>query len=320
MELRKVGDTDLLVSVVGLGCNNFGGRLDLEGSRLVIDRALERGVTFFDTADSYGNRGGSETILGQTLGRRRDAIVLATKFGWPLDKEGKRKGASRTYVISAVEDSLRRLRTDRIDLYQQHLPDPDTPIEETVRALESLVRQGKIRYVGCSNFNVEQFAEARAVATNLGAPGFVSCQNHYNLITRGIEKTLIPELQRQGASLLPYAPLAAGLLTGKYRRDKPMPAEARLTKSPGQADRYLNPTTWDVIESLIAFSSARGRSLLELAVAWLAARNPVCSVIAGAMSPQQVDANVAAVAWRLTTEELDEIDRLTNVEARGRDE
>jgi aryl-alcohol dehydrogenase-like predicted oxidoreductase len=315
MEFRPVGSSDLRVSAVGLGCNNFGGRLDFDGSRRVIDRALERGINFFDTADSYGNLGGSELTLGSVLGARRKNIILATKFGWPMDDTGEKQGASRNYVFAAAEASLSRLKTDYIDLYQLHRPDPKTPIEETFGALEDLIRQGKVRYVGCSNVPASELAAAQSKARDLGIRGFVSSQDHYNLLARGIETALIPELQRLGMSLLPYAPLAAGLLTGKYRQNAPMPKDARITRSPKTADRYLGEAGWRVIENLISFSSQRGRSLLELAVAWVAARSPVCSVIAGAMTPEQVDANVAAIEWRLSGQDLAEIDKITTVAA-----
>jgi aryl-alcohol dehydrogenase-like predicted oxidoreductase len=311
MEFRQVGSSDLRVSVAGLGCNNFGGRLDLEGSRRVIDRALDLGVNFFDTADSYGNRGGSERILGQVLGAGRNRIVLATKFGWPMNDAGTERGASPSYIFAAVEQSLKRLNTDWIDLYQLHVPDHATPIDETLAALETLIQQGKVRYVGCSNFDIDDLRRAQAAASRLAVRGFVSCQNHYNLLTRDIEVAFVPEMRRLGIGLLPYAPLAAGLLTGKYHRDRPMPQGARLEKAPNQAERYLNDVTWRIIESLMDFAARSERSLLQLAVAWLATRDPVCSVIAGAMSPQQVDENVAALGWRLSLDDLAEIDRMT---------
>ena len=311
MELRQIGKSDLKVSVLGLGCNNFGGRLDVEGSRAVIDRALDKGINFFDTADSYGTASGSEIAMGKILGVRRKTIVLATKFGWPLDSSGTKQGASRSYIMSAVEASLSRLQTDYIDLYQMHVSDPKTPIEETLRTLEDLVKQGKVRYIGCWNLKAAGVAAARAKAKEIGTPGFISSQDHYNLLTRDIEKELVPEIRRQGMSLIPYSPLAAGLLTGKFRKDAPMPEGARLTSSPKVAERYINDANWRVIESLTAFSSKRGHNLLELAIAWIAAREPICSVIAGAMSPAQVDDNVAAAAWKLSADEMAEIDRIT---------
>jgi aryl-alcohol dehydrogenase-like predicted oxidoreductase len=315
LEHRPIGTSDLRASVVGLGCNNFGGRLDEAASRPVIDKAIDLGVSFFDTSDSYGNRGGSETVLGNVLGPRRKQIVLATKFGWPMDDEGKKKGASRAYVFQALEASLSRLKTDWIDLYQLHVPDPATPIEETFEALEQLVRDGKIRYYGCSNFSAEGVAAAQAKAREMGVRGFVTSQDHYNLLSREIETDMIPELRRQDMSLLPFAPLANGLLTGKYRKDAPMPQNTRVANSPRQAERYLGGEGWRVIEDLVAFSARRGHTLLELAFAWVAAQDPVCSVIAGAMTPEQVAANVAAIGWRLSGEELAEIEKITTVEA-----
>ena len=311
MEFRKIGTSDLKVSVIGLGCNNFGGRLDFDGSQGVINRALEKGLNFFDTADSYGNNSGSEITIGKVLGARRKDVILATKFGWPLDSSGSKQGASRNYIMSAVEASLSRLNTDWIDLYQMHVADPSTPIEETLRALEDLVKQGKVRYIGCSNLTPGDLSHAQATATKIGAPGFISYQDHYNLLARGIEDTLIPELRQLGVALIPYAPLASGLLTGKFRQNAPMPKDSRVAKSPKQAERYLNDASWRVIESLIAFSAKRGHSLLELAIAWIASRDPVCSVIAGAMSTEQLDANIAAIAWRLTAEDIAEVDKIT---------
>jgi aryl-alcohol dehydrogenase-like predicted oxidoreductase len=223
---RALGRSDLQVSLVGLGCNNFGGRIDLEASRRVVYRALDLGITLFDTADVYGERGGSETILGQTLGDRRKDIVLATKFGLPMDEAGALKGASRRYILAAVDASLRRLKTDWIDLYQLHTPDPSTPIEETLRALEELIRQGKARTIGCSNLPAWQVADAQWTARTLGLPGFVSCQDEYSLLVRDPERELLPAMDAYGLGLLPYFPLASGLLTGKYRRDK-LPEGAR---------------------------------------------------------------------------------------------
>lgn len=311
MQFRSIGSSDLRVSVAGLGCNNFGGRLDPAASRLVIDRALERGVNFFDTADSYGKQGGSERIIGDVLGARRKDVVIATKFGWPMDESGVNQGGSRAYVFRAVEASLRRLKTDWIDLYQFHRPDPATPIEETLGALEDLIRQGKIRQAGCSSFSADECAAAHRHAAESGSHGFVSTQDHYNLLTRDVEKTLMPELRRLGMSFLPYAPLASGFLTGKFRRDAPMPGDARITRNPKQANRYLGDESWRIIEDLADFSARRGKSLLDLAVAWVASRDPVCSVIAGAMTPDQVDVNVAALEWHLSDEEITEIDTIS---------
>jgi aryl-alcohol dehydrogenase-like predicted oxidoreductase len=312
MEIRNLGRSGLRVSSIGLGCNNFGGRIDLEATRKVVHRALDLGITLFDTADVYGERGGSETCLGQVLGDRRKDIVLATKFALPMDDAEVLKGASRRYIMRAVEDSLRRLKTDWIDLYQQHRPDPLTPIEETLRALDDLVRQGKVRYVGCSNLPAWQVVEAQWTARHEGLNPFVSCQDEYSLVVRNVvEPELAPAMRRYGMGLLPFFPLASGLLTGKYKRDTPLPGNARLANTPRLADRYLTERNWKIAERLDDWASAHGHSLLELAFSWLLAQTPVSSVIAGATRPEQLDANVKAGGWKLTSEEMAEIDGLT---------
>lgn len=311
MESRNLGRSGLRVSAIGLGCNNFGGRIGLEASRAVVHAALDAGITLFDTADAYGERGGSETALGEILGPRRKDIVLATKFALPMDDAETLKGASRRYIMTAVEASLRRLRTDWIDLYQQHRPDPLTPIEETLRALEDLTRAGKIRYAGCSNLPSWQVADADWTARHLGIPGFVSCQDEFSLLVRGNEAELMPAMRAHGLGLLPYFPLASGLLTGKYRRNQPMPEGARLTGTQRLADRYLTDTNWAKAERLQDFAEAHGHTILELAFSWLLAQSPVSSVIAGATRPEQVQANVAAGGWVLTPEDMAEVDRIT---------
>ncbi len=311
MKQRTLGRSGLQVSLVGLGCNNFGGRIDLEASRQVVHKALDLGVTLFDTADIYGERGGSETILGQVLGARRKDIVLASKFGMPMDQAETQKGASRRYILSAVEASLRRLKTDWIDLYQLHQPDPLTPIEETLRTLEELIRQGKVRYIGCSNLPAWQVVEALWTARHLGLAPFVSCQDEYSLLVREPERDLLPATAAYGLGLLPYFPLACGLLTGKYTRGKPLPEGARLTQTQRLADRYLTEANWQVMERLEAFCAKRGRSLLGLAFGWLVAQPRVSSVIAGATGPEQVEQNVKAVEWALAPDDLTEIDHLT---------
>ncbi len=311
MELRNLGRSGLRVSAVGLGCNNFGGRIDLEATRRVIHKALDVGITLFDTADVYGERGGSETCMGQVLGDARKRIVLATKFGMPMDDTGEGEGASRRHVFAAVEASLRRLQTDWIDLYQLHRPDPRTPIEETLRALEDLSRAGKIRYYGCSNLPAWQVVEAQWTAKTLNLSGFVSCQDEYSLLVREAEHDLLPAMRAYGLGLLPYFPLASGLLTGKYRRNMPMPEEARLTKTQRLADRYLTEKNWAASEKLIDFAEAHGRTPLDLAFNWLLAQSPVSSVIAGATRPEQVEENARAVAWTLTEDDRAEIDRIT---------
>ena len=310
MKLKNLGRSGLRVSVVGLGCNNFGGRIDLEATRKVVHRALDCGITLFDTADIYGERGGSETCLGQILGDRRKEIVLASKFGMEMD-DGEKKGGSRRYIMQAVEDSLRRLQTDWIDLYQYHRPDPLTPIDETLRALDDLIRQGKVRYIGCSNMPSWEVATAQWTARDLGTNSFVSAQDEYSLLVRDAEKELIPSAVAYGLGLLPYFPLASGLLTGKYQRNAPMPVDARLTKTQRLADRYLTEKNWQRTEKLADFCEAQGKSMVELAFSWLLAQPVVSSVIAGATKPEQIEANVKAADWNLTAEDLAAIDAIT---------
>ncbi len=298
--------------MLGLGGNNFGGRLDLEASRKVIHKALDLGVTLIDTADVYpmGAGGGSEEIIGQVLGSARKEVVLATKFGMPMNDGGRAQGGSRRYIMAAVEASLGRLRTDWIDLYQFHVPDPETPIEETVRALDDLIRQGKVRYVGASNFAGWQTVEALWAASELGCDAFICGQEEYSLVARGIEREVIPALRAYGLGLLPFFPLGSGVLTGKYRAGAPLPEGARLTNLQRLADKYLTEANLQLVERLTGFAEARGHTLLELAIAWLLAREPICSVIAGASTPDQVAANAKAIDWVLGAEELEEIDRL----------
>lgn len=311
MKQRSLGKSGLQVSLIGLGCNNFGGRIDLEASRKVVHKALDLGITLFDTADTYGERGGSETILGKVLGDRRKDIILATKFGMPMDDAGILKGASRRYMLSEVEASLRRLKTDWIDLYQLHTPDPLTPIEETLRTFEELIRQGKVRYIGCSNLPAWQVVDALWTARHLGINAFVSCQDEYSLLVRDPERELLPAMEANGLGLLPYFPLASGLLSGKYKRNKPLPEGARLTNTQRLADRYLKDANWQIVEHLEEFCAKRGHALLELAFSWLVARPTVSSVIAGATRPEQVEQNVKAADWTLTPDDMAEIDRLT---------
>jgi aryl-alcohol dehydrogenase-like predicted oxidoreductase len=310
MQLRNLGKSGLRVSTVGLGCNNFGGRLDLEASRRVVHKALDLGITFLDTADIYGDAGGSETILGEILGDRRKEIVLATKFGMVMSEERQLKGASRRYIMSAVEDSLRRLKTDWIDLYQLHTPDPHTPIEETLRALDDLVHQGKVRYIGCSNLPAWQVVEAQWTSRTLGLNAFVSCQDEYSLLVRDIERELVPAAQAYGLGVIPYFPLASGLLTGKYKHNAPLPEGTRLANTQRLASRYMTERNWRKVERLTAFCETRNRSLLELAFSWLLARPQVASVIAGATRPEQIEQNVAAAGWELSQDDLAEIDRV----------
>lgn len=312
METRILGKSGLKVSLVGLGCNNFGGRIGQEQSREVIEKALDLGITLFDTADMYGERGGSETIIGDVLGTRRKNIILATKFGMPMDEAKTLRGASRRYILSAVEASLRRLKTDWIDLYQLHQPDRHTPIEETLRALDELIRQGKVRYIGCSNLPAWQMVEAQWTSRQLGLNAFVCCQDEYSLLVRDVERELVPAMEAYGLGLLPFFPLASGLLSGKYERSR-LPEGARLTLSKSLADRYLTEANWAKVERLKEFCAKRGRSLLELAFSWLAVNPLVSSVIAGATRPEQLEQNVKAAGWRLTAEEMQEIDRITGV-------
>jgi len=311
MEIRNLGRSGLRVSAIGLGCNNFGGRINLDATRAVIHRAFDLGITLFDTADTYGEQGGSEIAMGQIFGDDRKRIVLATKFANPMDNEGVKRGGARRYVMQAVEDSLRRLRTDWIDLYQMHSPDPLTPIEESLRALDDLVRQGKVRYIGCSNFAAWQLTEAHWTARANGLNGFVSCQDEYSLLFRKPEAELMPAACQAGFGLLPYFPLASGLLTGKYRRNAPMPPGTRLANTQRLAERYLTERNWQIAEKLGDFVEARGRTMLELAFSWLLARDPVASVIAGATRPEQLEQNVKAGEWQLTAAELAEIDTIT---------
>ncbi|MDE2199082.1 MAG: aldo/keto reductase [Rhodospirillales bacterium] len=311
MDIRNLGASGLRVSAIGLGCNNFGARIDLAATRAVIHKALDLGITLFDTADVYGERGGSETAMGEVLGENRKRIVLATKFGMAMAEDGEHQGGSRAWIMKAVEDSLRRLRTDWIDLYQLHRPDPRTPIEETLRALDDLIRQGKVRYVGVSNMPSWEVAGAQWTARTLGLAGFVSCQDEYSLVKRAAEAELMPAMRAHGLGLLPYFPLASGLLTGKYRRNAPLPENARLTKTERLADRYLTERNWQISEKLIDFAEARGHTALELAFSWLLAQAPVASVIAGATKPEQLEQNARAGGWALGAEELAEIDRIT---------
>jgi aryl-alcohol dehydrogenase-like predicted oxidoreductase len=311
MVKRKLGSSTLEVSVVGLGGNNFGGRIDFEATSRVVHRAIEIGINLIDTADSYGNKGGSEESLGRILGDKRKDIVLATKFGLPMDDAGKLQGASRRYIMHAVEASLKRLNTQWIDLYQLHRPDPQTPIEETLRALDDLLRQGKVRFIGCSNLSAQQIAEAQATARQRGLSAFVSCQDEYSMLVRDVERELVPTAKRLGLGLLPYFPLASGLLTGKYKRGATLPPGSRLSKNARHAQRFASERNWRIVAELEAFAARRGHTLLELAFSWLLRDEVVASVIAGATDAQQVEQNVRAAGWKLSAEDLAEIDRIT---------
>jgi aryl-alcohol dehydrogenase-like predicted oxidoreductase len=308
MRTRRLGSSDLEVSVIGLGTNNFGGRIDREESRQVIDAAIDHGINFFDTADIYAETR-SESIIGEVLGARRDQIVLATKFGKPISGSTEKKRASRGYIERAVEASLTRLRTDRIDLYQQHEPDPDTPIEETLGALEDLVTVGKIRYYGASNFSPVELRAAQDAARKAGYRGFVSSQDEYSLVERGIEKELLPVVRAEKLALIPFFPLASGLLTGKYRGGA-RPEGSRFGAWGAMGDRYLTEQDLVLVEKFEAFAAAWGHSVLDLAFAWLLAQDSVPSVIAGATRPEQVAANAAAAEWHLTAADLAAFDAL----------
>ena len=302
MDHRRIGL--LSVSEVGLGCNNFGRRLDPTATAAVVNAALDAEINFFDTADIYG-QGQSEEFLGRALGARRDEVVIATKFGGVMEDRGK--GASPAYIRQAVQASLRRLETDRIDLYQLHYPDPEVPIEDTLGALGELVETGKVREIGCSNFSVGQLREAAAMPGT--AAHFVSVQNEYSLLHREPEDGVLDECERQGLAFLPYFPLMSGLLTGKYRRGQEVPEGSRITKEGRFAD-LLSDEKLAIVEELIRFAEARGRTILELAISWLLTRPTIASVISGATSPGQVKANVDAAGWQLSETELVEVDSI----------
>lgn len=294
VELVRLGASDLRVSRVGLGCNNFGSRIDLERTRAVVEEALECGITFFDTAEVYGGGGGSERMLGEILEGRRERVVIATKFGW----ESERGRGSADVVRSSIEGSLERLRTDYVDLYYLHRPDPETPIGETLAALAELVEAGKVRALGCSNFSAEQLTEANRVADELGTPRFVAVQNEYSLLERRDDAGVLPLCCGEDIAYVPYFPLASGLLTGKYRRGEEAPPGTRF------AGRELEDEWLARVEALTAFAEARGRTILELAMGSLASTPGISSIIAGATTPEQVRANAAAADWRLDADEL----------------
>jgi aryl-alcohol dehydrogenase-like predicted oxidoreductase len=294
VEQVQLSDSGLTVSRVGLGCNNFGGRIDFDATRMVVDAALDAGVTFFDTAEVYGGGGGSERFLGELLEGRRDRVVLATKFGWGAESGD----GSADNLRRAVTGSLERLRTEYVDLYYLHKPDPTTPIAETLAALDELVREGKVRALGCSNFSADQLAEADRVARELGTARFTVLQNHYNLLRPDDDADVLPLCRELGIAYIPYFPLASGLLTGKYRRGEPAPDGTRF------AGREIEEERFDRVEELTAFAEERGHSLHELALSALASTPGIGSIIAGATKPEQVHANAAAASWRLTDDEL----------------
>ena len=314
MKMRTLGNSGLLVSLVGLGANNFGFRDDLDVGA-TVGKALDLGINLIDTAESYGD-GKSESNLAAALGTRRKDVIIASKWsaggGRPGAKE--QRFGSRDYIVRACERSLKHLNTDYIDLYQFHRPDPGTPIEETIRACDDLIRQGKVRYVGVSNMPAWQVVEAHFMAKELGANRFISCQDEYSLLRRDIvEPDLAKVMQRYGLGLLPFFPLASGLLTGKYKHGETPAAGTRFAVMAHTAPRFGTERNWEIVQKLTDFAETRGHTILELAFSWLAARPTVASVIAGATRPEQVAANVAAVDWTLTPEELDGIDTITGV-------
>lgn len=306
MQLRRLGDSGLKVSVIGLGCNNFGMRIDQAQTRMVVDAALDCGVNFFDTADIYG-AAKSEVFLGEALKGKRDKAVLATKFANPMGEGEYLRGGARRYIVKAVEDSLKRLHTDHIDLYQMHVPDPDTPIEETLRALDDLVRAGKVLYIGNSNFSGWQIADADWISRTKGLERFVSAQNNFSLLERGVEREVLPACERFGLGLLPYFPLASGFLTGKYHRGEPPRQGTRLAAWGKRGAAALSDRNFDRLEALENWAMQRGRRILDLAFAWLLGHRAVSSVIAGATSPEQVEANARCAEWILTPEEVEEV-------------
>jgi aryl-alcohol dehydrogenase-like predicted oxidoreductase len=294
--------------VVGLGCNNFGMRIDEAQTKEVVDAAIDAGITFFDTADVYGGRGRSEEFLGTALGPRRDDVLIATKFGAPMSDDGELAGGSATYIRSAVEASLKRLGTDRIDLYQHHVPDRDTPFDETLEALDGLVRAGKVREIGCSNYSGKYIDKCTGISKDKGLARFVSAQNNYSLLERGIEPDVIDASERNGLGILPYFPLASGLLTGKYASKEDRPGGTRITlmaqAMPDRAEQVLTDENFEIIGKLKAFAEEHRHTLLDLAISWLASRPVIASVIAGATKPEQVRANVEAAGWKMSSEEL----------------
>lgn len=310
MEKRKIGSLE--VSLAGVGCNNFGWRIDAGSTAAVVNAAIESGINFFDTADIYGG-GQSEEFLGRALKGRRDKVLIATKFGMKL-ADGK-EGAKPAYIRQAVEDSLRRLETDHIDLYQIHKPDPSTPIADTLGALDELVKAGKVREIGCSNFSAEQLREAAQVSATGGGARFVSVQNNYSLLHREPEAEVLPECQRLGMAFLPYFPLANGLLTGKYRKGQAFPKSSRAED--GFGPKVFTEENLALVEQLRGFAESRGHTLLELAMAWLAAKSVIASVIAGAKTAEQVKANASSVAWRLTAGDVTAVDGILAAAAHG---
>ncbi len=311
MEYRDIGTSDLKVSVVGLGCNNFGPRTDLAAARALVHYAIDRGINHFDLADIYGPRGKAEEFLGEILGSKRKDVVLATKFGAPFDDSGTMQGASRKYIMTAVEGSLRRLKTDYIDLYYQHRADPSIPIEETLRALDDLIRQGKVRHIGNSNFNGRQIGQADETARKLRLTRFICAQDEYSLIKRHIEKDRVPAMQQHKIGLVPYFPLASGLLTGKYRRGAPTPAGTRLVGKNRLSDLFWTEDNLELTYRIVEFCDQHKLNMLDVAFGWLLEKPFVASVIAGVSRAEQIDANIKAAEARLSGAELAALDQLT---------
>ncbi len=313
MEYRQLGRAGVKVSAVGLGCNQFGAKVDRAGTRAVVHAALDAGLNFFDTADVY-SQGGSETLLGEALAGRWERVVVATKARFPMGAGPNDQGASRYHLQNAVEASLRRLKTDHIDLFQIHEWDPATPAEEMLRTLDDLVRAGKVRYIGASNFLAWQLGRANDLAERYGWEPFITVQPHYHLLEREIERELVPYCRFAGVGILPYFPLAGGFLTGKYQRGAPPPAGSRGERSP-YVQKYLTDANFDRLDRLQAFAAERGHTLHELAFAWLLAEPQVASVISGATRPEQVAANAAAGQWRLTADERAQVAALLDPKA-----
>lgn len=310
MRYKNLGTSGLRVSVAGIGCNNFGAKCDEAATKTVVHKALDEGVTFFDTADIY-SRGASETLLGKALEGKREEVVIATKFCGPMGDGEYMKGASRRYIMQAVEASLERLDTDYIDLYQIHFPDATTPIEETLGALDDLVHAGMVRYIGCSNFPGWQLVEANRMAKEMGLTSFITAQNHWSLVERKVENELVPAAEAYGVSVLPYFPLACGLLTGKYRKGEDVPEGTRFALREQLGAMFGTDDNYDVVDKLDTFARDRNKTVLDVALGWLGTHKAIGSVIAGATTADQVEQNAAAANWELSPEEAEEISVMT---------
>ena len=309
MEKKALGDSGLEVTSVGIGCMMFGLMCDQDQTTAIVDAAIDQGINFFDTADIYGGpHGKSEALLGKALGARRNDMIIGTKFG-AGGRGAAEGGGSREYIMKGVENSLELLGTDYIDLYQHHFPDAGTPLDETLRALEDLVQQGKVRHIGCSNYTGAMLDEAAQIAANNQSHHYVAAQNRYSLLTRDIEQDLVPVAERQHVGVLPYFPLESGLLTGKYRKGQPLPEDSRFAKW-GGGGAFASEPWYDIVEELVTYGDSIGRSVLDLAIGWLAALPYVSSVIAGVTKPEQVRSNVAAASWGPTPQQLAEIERI----------